>query len=281
MKSDFAYCLYVTDPHYLCNAVMMLESLERVGTRASRVLLHPDTWSTQESTSTPTSKLLAEAQHLGATLQPIQLQHSTTGEPTWADSYTKLLAFNQTQFKRVISLDTDATVLQSLDELFLSPSTPVAAPIAYWLKDRTLSSQLMLIEPSDVEFLKIMDQIQHHKDTDFDMEIVNNLYGETATIIPHRPYDLLTGEFKAENHTLYLGDGKRTWNATRELQNAKFVHFSDWPIPKPWIASEDDIQSGKPPCRSDDDCRDQDAWLWMYRDFSLRKRRICDQIPER
>lgn len=31
---------------------------------------------------------------------------------TWADSFTKLLAFNQTQYDRVLSLDSDATLLQ-------------------------------------------------------------------------------------------------------------------------------------------------------------------------
>ena len=38
----------------------------------------------------------------------------TTGaaEPTWAESYTKLLAFNQTQYERVLMLDSDATLLK-------------------------------------------------------------------------------------------------------------------------------------------------------------------------
>ena len=34
------------------------------------------------------------------------------GEATWAESYTKLLAFNQTQYDRVLNLDSDSTVLQ-------------------------------------------------------------------------------------------------------------------------------------------------------------------------
>ena len=35
-----------------------------------------------------------------------------TATATWAESYTKLLAFNQTQYDRVLSLDSDSTVLQ-------------------------------------------------------------------------------------------------------------------------------------------------------------------------
>ena len=34
------------------------------------------------------------------------------GKATWTESYTKLLAFNQTQYDRVLSLDSDSTVLQ-------------------------------------------------------------------------------------------------------------------------------------------------------------------------
>ena len=33
-------------------------------------------------------------------------------ELTWAESYTKLLAFNQTQYERVLVLDSDATLLK-------------------------------------------------------------------------------------------------------------------------------------------------------------------------
>jgi alpha-N-acetylglucosamine transferase len=44
-------------------------------------------------------------------LIPIKIQHFD-GENTWADSFTKLLAFNQTQYERVISLDSDANVLK-------------------------------------------------------------------------------------------------------------------------------------------------------------------------
>lgn len=59
-----------------------------------------------------TARLLSKARdEYGVALQPIQLQVGS-GEETWAASFTKLLAFNQTQYKRVLSLDSDATVLQ-------------------------------------------------------------------------------------------------------------------------------------------------------------------------
>ena len=57
-------------------------------------------------------RLLAKARdEYGVRLMPIEVQHFD-GDSTWADSFTKLLAFNQTEYKRVLSLDSDATVLQ-------------------------------------------------------------------------------------------------------------------------------------------------------------------------
>ncbi|KAF4556741.1 Glucose N-acetyltransferase-like protein 2 [Elsinoe fawcettii] len=284
MKSDYAYSLYITDVNYLCPAVMMLDSLQSVGSRASRLLLHPESWEDEDLRDPHVDTLLTKALNLGATLRPVQIQTSPEGDPTWRDSYTKLLSFNQTEFKRVLSLDTDATVLRNLDDLFFREVGTVAAPLAYWMKDRTLSSQMLLVKPSKQEFSKIMDQIQHHKKGDFDMEIVNNLYGDTATILPHRPYDLLTGEFKAKDHSAYLGDRERVWDATAELANAKFVHFSDWPMPKPWFAVPADVEKRMLPCvpsadGGPEDCSDRDAWAWLYHDYLDRKARTPISIP--
>ncbi|PNS21953.1 hypothetical protein CAC42_551 [Sphaceloma murrayae] len=282
MAQDFAYTLYATNAEYLCNAVMMLDALDRVDAKASKLLLYRKSWKGRETTKTFVGRLLAKAIDLGAILQPITLQRSRGEIATWADSYTKLLAFNQTRYKRVLSLDTDATVLQNLDDVFRYPAVPLAAPSAYWLEEPTLSSQMMLIEPSQDEFDKITDQIKHHKNGEFDMEIINTLYNGSASLIPHRPYDLLTGEFQKTDHSAYLGDMDLGWNATYELANAKFVHFSDWPLFKPWLLSADELDRAKPPCRpsvdgSLQDCQDQEAWLRVYKDFMERRQRICNR----
>lgn len=39
--SRFAYTQYVTNSHYLCNSVMLFESLHRLGSRADRVMMYP------------------------------------------------------------------------------------------------------------------------------------------------------------------------------------------------------------------------------------------------
>ena len=62
---------------------------------------------------TPEALLLQKAESLyTAVLQPITVQ-KVSGEATWEDSFTKLLAFNQTQYSRVLALDSDSTFKRS------------------------------------------------------------------------------------------------------------------------------------------------------------------------
>jgi hypothetical protein len=39
--SQYAYCQYVTNPHYLYNSVMIFEALDRIGAQASKVIMSP------------------------------------------------------------------------------------------------------------------------------------------------------------------------------------------------------------------------------------------------
>lgn len=108
--SEYAYCQYVTNADYLCNSVMIFEALERLESKASRVMMYPQGWTADSDTKE--GRLLAKARDdYRVALKPIEVQHFS-GDQTWADSFTKLLAFNQTDYRRVLSLDSDATVLQ-------------------------------------------------------------------------------------------------------------------------------------------------------------------------
>lgn len=110
---------------------MLFESLHRLGNQADRVLMYPAVFQVQEGKEESTvSKLLRRARdRYRVKLVPIEVQHidSGDGKPcqrpwwkyrterlsgTWAESFTKLLAFNQTQYERVIHLDSDSTLLQ-------------------------------------------------------------------------------------------------------------------------------------------------------------------------
>ncbi|KAJ5781986.1 CAZyme family GT8 [Penicillium psychrosexuale] len=283
--SRFAYTQYATDRSYLCNSLMIFEALHRLGSKADRVLMYPYDFLLSENDSSPEARLLRFARdEYAVKLKPIKVMMKGGGGAPWSSSYTKLLAFNQTEYDRVLNLDSDATLLQAMDELFLLPPGSVAMPRAYWLdpKDRVFTSGLMLIQPSAVEFDRVMDEVSKATSDVYDMEIMNKLYGVSALVVPHRPYTLLTGEFRSNNHEAYLGNTDELWDAEKILKDAKYLHFSDWPVPKPWVAATRDvINKTQPPCEinpatsQQDDCRLREIWLGIYKDFMARRLGVC------
>ena len=144
--------------------------------------------------------------------------------------------------------DNDATVLKHMDHLFLLPPTPLALPRAYWLgpdplPEKTinkyiLSAQLLVITPDPVVFAALMDSVHSKGTNDYDMEILNWVLGPVALVLPHRALNLLSGEFRREHkpgfkgYDRYLGFTAESWNARKVLDEAYYVHFSDWPNPK-------------------------------------------------
>lgn len=113
--SVFAYVQYVTNSNYLCNSLMIFETLHRIGTKAERIMLYPQQWKVPKGKPEAEEErfLLQARDRYKVKLVPIQVvTYEDRGDETWKDSYTKLLAFNQTQYKRVISLDSDAIVKQ-------------------------------------------------------------------------------------------------------------------------------------------------------------------------
>lgn len=207
-------------------------------------------------------------------------------------------------------------------------------PRAYWLLPKlVLSNQIMVVTPSTAEFERNLNKIERHDSSVYDMDIVNELYMEDSEIIPHRPYNLVTGDFrfKGEEHNKYLGtaalprkeevinpfaptkepeakpsdnvlttkpksrskltrrlkalfarassDSKLHWDAQAVFDEAKFVHFSDWPYPKPWLnAPYHQTQSLRPACEGGlvhSTCPARKIWLHLYEDFRARRSVSC------
>jgi len=72
----YAYSQYATDRHYLCNSVMVFEALERLGSRAERILMYPEEWDTEiANKSDRDSQLLVKARdEYGVKLLPVQVR---------------------------------------------------------------------------------------------------------------------------------------------------------------------------------------------------------------
>lgn len=281
--SRYAYTQYVTNSEYLCNSVMIFETLSRLESKADRVMMYPVEMMADPTSTEGTSndqRLLIKARDLyKAKLVPVGIQRRDGADVTWAESFTKLLAFNQTQYTRVLNVDSDSTILEHMDELFLAPESTIAMPRAYWLYplEKKFSSQLMLVQPSATEFGRVMEKMQEAGPNDYDMEIVNQLYADQAMILPHRPYDLVTTEFRYESgHERYLGTEGEAWDPAKAYSEAKFLHFSDWPVPKPWLTITEDIRlKHHPKCVEKDgeqDCSGMKIWNDFYKEFADRRK---------
>ncbi|CZR41585.1 uncharacterized protein FPRO_11174 [Fusarium proliferatum ET1] len=284
--SRFAYTQYVTNSEYLCNSVMFFEALQRLGSQADRVMMVPASMLEPDMENSSDGYLINKARdEYSVKIVPITIQTHWAGEATWADSYTKLLAFNQTQYDRVLSIDSDSVLLQHMDELFFLPAAPVAMPRAYWISpEKILSSHLMLIQPSETELFRIMDRFESVKPGEYDMEIINQLYGDSALVFPHRRYALLSGEFRNDKHPHYLGSELETWDPAATYSEAKLIHFSDWPLPKPWKPMpEDDRLAAQPNCtqttNGEEDCTARVIWNSLYTDFRARRKVCTTPLP--
>ncbi|RSM12356.1 Glucose N-acetyltransferase 1 [Fusarium oligoseptatum] len=289
--SRFAYVQYVTNDVYLCNSLMIFEALQRLGSNAERLMMYPGHMLEPDARESDThvGQLLIKARdEYKVTLRPVEIQRRNGSDVTWAESFTKLLAFNQTQYDRVISLDSDGVVLQLMDELFQLPPCRVAMPRAYWfMKDdppkTMLASHVMVIQPDKVEMERIFKKIETIENTEYDMEVINGLYLDSAMIIPHRPYGLLSAEFRMKDHSQYLGSKAEKWDAVSVLNEAKYVHFSDWPVPKPWVQDSAMRLQKQPQCRTADGketqetCAEREIWNKLYTDF-VENRKVSRMV---
>lgn len=103
----------ITNEKYLPGLLTLAYSLQRSGTKYPLVALHIE--------STPTSTLAElDARHIPRRLVPRLMPcggQSFTNEARFADTWTKLAAFAQVEFDRVVLLDSDMLVRRNLDEL--------------------------------------------------------------------------------------------------------------------------------------------------------------------
>jgi len=284
--SRYTYSQYATNSAYLCNAVMVFEALSRLGSKADRILLYPQKWDTDiADLDDRDSQLLVKARDwYNVKLMPVEIPKE--GDDAWNGSFTKFMSWDQTQYERVLHLDSDVTILKHLDELFMLPSAPVAMLRAYWRlpKEKRLTSLFILLEPDELQYQQLMVAARpdHRGKNEYDMEILNKFYGDSAMVLPHRQYGLLSGEFRASDHGNYLGSALETWDPERVMREASLVHFSDWPLPKPWVLWPHNlIGEIMPRCKlgqhGNDDCRDKKIWTGLYDNFR-RRRKVGDSL---
>ncbi|CZS93135.1 related to glucose N-acetyltransferase 1-A [Rhynchosporium graminicola] len=260
------------------------------------MLVYPSNWSPDEMETDPALKntltrkahLLREARDkYYADLYPIDaLNEDDSSRAIWTDPYIKLLAFNLTQFSRVLVLDSASQPRGNLDAVFLIPKAVLAMPWVYWgeLKGWAFSNQVMLIIPSMSGFAKMEGEIKRSSTNpdQYDLSIVEKLYKSHTLKLPQRPFHLTTGEFRRQDHSKYLGSGSaQKWDPEVALQNSKMLHFSDWPIPRPWDgAAQTMLNRYMPKCLKSEwfgatNCKDRMLWMQLYAEYAAKRKGFC------
>jgi alpha-N-acetylglucosamine transferase len=133
--SKYAYIMYATSKSHMCNAMMKLAELKKFGSKADLVMLVKQEYLSQTENPAEYEMLTNFANEYGVKLKPTEvIQMGGDSVNIWLSSYTKLLVFNQTEYDRIIYMDSDAILLRdSLDELFFIPPCKMAVSTAYWL----------------------------------------------------------------------------------------------------------------------------------------------------
>jgi hypothetical protein len=79
--SSFAYAQYATNADYLCNSVMLFETLHRLQSKADRLLMYPSNYLIDELDSTRESWLLRKARdEFDVKLVPVEVQRRDVGD---------------------------------------------------------------------------------------------------------------------------------------------------------------------------------------------------------
>ncbi|KAK4679635.1 N-acetylglucosaminyltransferase [Podospora pseudoanserina] len=312
-EAKFAYVQYTTDLDYLCNAMINFSRLKEFNTKHQLALIYPDTWNSEGKSAVSArrfrimNKIRTEYPHIN--LHPSPVLQLPNGDATWGASITKFHAFSLVGYTRVLAFDSDTLVLNNMDHYFEAPRAVLAVPRAYWLGDlrntslsineQILGSHVMLLEPNTRRHDRIVKDAMDSGE--FDMEVVNRLFKGSAMILPHRGLALLTGEFRSKDHSRYLvgegedGEDGEQWDAVAEVKRSFLVHFSDWPLPKPWMFHTDrQWRDALPSCeeaekeerrrkrrgRGEDDCPDKLVWRGFYEEYDRERRAKCGFIDE-
>lgn len=181
-QSPFAYVFYATQPDYACSVLVNIDRLQKLFNTTHRiiVLVRPDL---------ATSYLTAFTS-LNATVIPYNPPElADTQVEYYHDVLLKLVAFRLHHYipslKRILILDSDQLILQSLDHVFDLPQVDVAAPRAYWIQDGTgFTSAFLLVMLSDRVWDRMAQELGKIRHNVFDMDLVNEMFKQTVLMLP-------------------------------------------------------------------------------------------------
>ena len=179
--STYAYVFYATGAEYACSVLINIDRLNNVFHTRHRIIVIVK--------PTLSSDYLSSFTAQNATVIPYEPPSLYDNDkPYYADVLLKLVGFRLHQYipslKRVLILDSDQLILQSLDHVFSLPAVDLAAPRAYLQSSFVFTSAFLLVSLSDRLWSRMELALQTIKHDMFDMDLLNEMFAETVVLLP-------------------------------------------------------------------------------------------------
>lgn len=84
-----------------------------------------------------------------------------------------------------------------------------------------------MIQSFRFEFNRVTKSIDTIQSNVYDMKIINKLYRDSALILPHRPYIMLSSKLYTRDHVKYLDNDEEKWDLEAAMKELKLIHFSN------------------------------------------------------
>ncbi|KAJ9636327.1 hypothetical protein H2199_008002 [Coniosporium tulheliwenetii] len=156
--SPNAYVFYATQNEYACSVLVNIDRLQNLFHTTHRIFV------------------LASPKVSAPFIHALEARNVT------------LLGFRMHEIdptlKRVLVLDADQLIVNSLDHVFELPEVDLAAPRAYWIAKDFFSSTFMLINLSDRLWRRVEEGIKTIAPDKYDMDLANQLLGDTVMMLP-------------------------------------------------------------------------------------------------
>ena len=180
-SSPYAYVFYATEAEYACSVLINIDRLINIFHTKHRIVVLVKPTISSDYISRFTAQNATVIPH-----EPPPLYDNDS--PYYTNVLLKLVGFRLHQYipslKRVLILDSDQMILQSLDHIFSLPAADLAAPRAYRQGTFGFTSAFLLVSLSDRLWDRIDRALQTVSDNTFDMDLLNRMFAETVMLLP-------------------------------------------------------------------------------------------------
>lgn len=178
---NFSFVTYLGSDNYLPGTLAIFYSLKQVKSKYHLTVM------VSENVSMRVCKVLSEKQIKIVKIQSL-IPNNFTGQVNakegyaqWNNTFSKLYAFNLTQFDKIVFLDSDMFLIHNVDNLFELPHlSAVIAGKSYpgnqdW---QDMNSGLMVIIPNKSDFKKLLNTLSEYTSSHKfgDQDIINHTF---------------------------------------------------------------------------------------------------------